>query len=201
MEIELLPYLEQRQKWPETGRHILAQYDSDSIIVYQAYCKEIGEYALSNRRFGGRFGFSRMSWIKPNFLWMMYRSGWGAKRDQEVILAIRISRDLFDELLEKAVPSTFIADPYESHNDWKQAVDRSEVRVQWDPDHSPTGEKLERKAIQLGLRGSMLERYAMHPIEIIDMRSLVAEQRQNAIPERYSNLRTPREDVYIPSEP
>src|SRR5262245_58806343 len=26
-----------------------------------------------------------MSWIKLNFLWMMFRSGWGTKPDQEVI--------------------------------------------------------------------------------------------------------------------
>jgi hypothetical protein len=27
-----------------------------------------------------------MSWIKPNFLWMMYCSGWGTKQRQRIIL-------------------------------------------------------------------------------------------------------------------
>ncbi|WP_141653813.1 DUF4291 family protein, partial [Erwinia billingiae] len=25
------------------------------------------------------FSMTRMTWIKPSFLWMMYRSGWGMK--------------------------------------------------------------------------------------------------------------------------
>jgi len=25
---------------------------------------------------------NRMTWIKPNFLWMMYRSGWASKKNQ-----------------------------------------------------------------------------------------------------------------------
>lgn len=30
-------YIVQKPKWPKQGRHILAQYDDDSILVYQAY--------------------------------------------------------------------------------------------------------------------------------------------------------------------
>ena len=73
-------YTEQVKAWPKSGRHILAQYDEHSIIVYQAYCPAIGRYAIEHRRFGGEFSYQRMSWIKPGFLWMMYRSGWGTNR-------------------------------------------------------------------------------------------------------------------------
>lgn len=48
-----------------------------------------------------------MSWIKPNFLWMMYRCGWGTKPDQKIVLAIRLRRTGFDELLAQTVPSRF----------------------------------------------------------------------------------------------
>ena len=34
------------------------------------------------------YSTTRMTWIKPNFLWMMYRSGWAEKKGQENILAI-----------------------------------------------------------------------------------------------------------------
>ena len=71
------PYVEQMKRWPKAGRHILAQFDDDTIIVYQAYRPEIGKFAVENGYFGGEFKYSRMSWIKPNFLWMMYRSQWG----------------------------------------------------------------------------------------------------------------------------
>lgn len=47
--IQLEPYLEQENKWPQGGRHILAQYDDGSIIVYQAYRPEIGLFAVENQ--------------------------------------------------------------------------------------------------------------------------------------------------------
>ena len=72
-------YLDQVITWPTEGRHILAHYDADTIVVYQAYRPSIGEYAIRHCTFGGGFSYARMSWIKPNFLWMMYRSGWGTK--------------------------------------------------------------------------------------------------------------------------
>src|SRR5262249_36184334 len=47
------PYSEQVKVWPSEGRHILAQYDDDSIIVYQAYHPAIGRFAAENGLFGG----------------------------------------------------------------------------------------------------------------------------------------------------
>src|SRR5258708_36352853 len=101
-----------------------------------------------------------MSWIKTNFLWMQYRSGWGRKEQQEVTLAVRIQRSAFDEMLRLAVPSTYQADRYSNAAEWKQEVEQSSVRLQWDPDHDPSGKPLERRAIQLGLRDEILARYA-----------------------------------------
>jgi hypothetical protein len=71
--LKTLPSNEQVRAWPESGRHILARYDDETIVVYQAYRAEIGRFAVENGCFGGEFKYSRMSWIKPNFLWMMYR--------------------------------------------------------------------------------------------------------------------------------
>lgn len=34
MKLLTAPYLAQVQSWPQSGRHILAQFDTDSIIVY-----------------------------------------------------------------------------------------------------------------------------------------------------------------------
>ncbi len=36
-----------------------------------------------------------MTWIKPSFLWMMYRCGWAAKPGQERVLAVRITHEGF----------------------------------------------------------------------------------------------------------
>ena len=194
-------YAEQLKHWPTTGRHILAQFDDDTIVVYQAYSPAIGQFAVANGYFGGAFKYSRMSWIKPNFLWMMYRSNWGQSESQEFVLAIRLRRTFFDSLLAQAVPSSFDERAFRDHDDWACAVAKSDVRLQWDPDHLPTGEKCERRAIQLGLRGAALEAYGKREIvEIIDMSRFVAEQRRLAKSWKDGMLDTPVENVYLPPQ-
>jgi hypothetical protein len=193
------PYLDQVQSWPKEGRHILARYDEESIVVYQAYRPAIGRYAAQHQRFGGEFSFNRMSWIKPNFLWMMYRSGWGTKEGQEITLAVTIPRALFDEILASAVPSTFDSSRFGTYDAWKQSLESSEVRLQWDPDHGPDGTSQARRAIQLGLRGSMLRRFAADEVvKIEDISSFVEEQRRHAVGS-FRDLITPMETVYWPS--
>jgi hypothetical protein len=135
------PYAVQVRRWPQSGRHILAQFDDETVVVYQAYRPAIGHFAAARKYFGGEFSLNRMSWIKTNFLWMMYRSGWGTKEGQEVTLAIWLQREAFDGLLAQAVPSSFAAALYASEREWKRAVQHSEVRLQWDPDHGPRGRR------------------------------------------------------------
>ena len=190
------PYIAQAARWPTSGRHILAQYDADSVVVYQAYQPAIGRFAATHGYLGGAFSLDRMSWIKPNFLWMMYRSGWGTKPGQEVALAVRLQRAAFDAILQAAVPSSFDATRYPDEALWRRAVAESEAREQWDPDHDPSGAPVARRAIQLGLRGGRWARYAQEWIvEIEDISAFVAEQRQCA-DAPYADLLTPREDVY-----
>jgi len=196
MTLTLEPYAAQIARWPQQGRVILAQFDRDSVIVYQAYSEAIGHHAVTHQRLGGSgFSFSRMSWIKPNFLWMMYRSGWASKLSQEMVLAIRIAREGFNTITSLAVSSSFDPAAGLTHDEWKRAVGNSEVRLQWDPDHDPTGAKCERRAIQLGLRGSILRQFVEEwTLAIEDMSELVHAQRQlRHSPER---LVIPREDVY-----
>lgn len=199
------PYMEQAAVWPNEGRHILAQFDDHTVIVYQAYRPAIGRFAAENGVFGGEFSFSRMSWVKPNFLWMMYRSGWGTKEnqeDQEVTLALRIRRTFFDALLAAAVPSSWDREQFATEKDWSRAVGQSSVRLQWDPDHHPSGARLERRAIQLGLRGEALEALGLRElVEVIDMSDFVAEQRSRLLSDGADRLVTPREREYRPADP
>ena len=191
-------YETQALVWPRSGRHILAQFDDDTIVVYQAYRPEIGHFAAQNGRFGGAFSFARMTWIKPNFLWMMFRSGWATKEGQEHILAIRLRRSFFDEVLEAAVPSTFDATRFTNHDEWKTAVAQSDVRLQWDPDHDPNGNCLERRAVQLGLRDEMLRRFGQDELlSIEDITPFVIEQREKRAG-GLAALQTPAEEIYAP---
>ncbi len=90
---------------------IRAVYDDTSVRVYQAFRDEIAEEAVQLGTFGSHFGLNRMTWIKPSFLWMMYRSSWAEKPEQENVLAIDIKREAFDYLLENAVLSTYRSIP------------------------------------------------------------------------------------------
>ena len=199
METEL--YLEQRAHWPKEGRAILAHYDDDAIVVYQAFRPQIADEAVQLGRFGPSFSRSRMSWIKPNFLWMMFRCGWATKVDQERVLALWLPRVFFERIAAAAVPSTFDPTAWRDENAWKRAVASSDVRLQWDPDHGPSGTPQARKAVQLGLRGAMLKEYADRAIlRVEDVTALVAAQREHA-KSPFTNLQTPRERVYVPSDP
>ncbi len=193
-------YVDQVSRWPAAGQHILAHYDDETIVVYQAYSHAIGGFALAHGFFGGSFSVARMSWVKPNFLWMMYRSDWGRSPNQEVVVAVRLRRTFFDSLLAQAVPSSFHAAAFPDRRAWEAAVQRSDVRLQWDPDHAPSGQRCARRAIQLGLRRNALIAYGRSELlDIIDMSEFVAEQRCNIVDEP-SRLLTPVERVYLPHD-
>ncbi len=197
MNLPTASYAEQQRQWPQAGRQILAHFDAETIVVYQAYAPAIAYFAMNHGYFGGDFSYTRMSWIKPNFLWMMYRSDWGRATGQEVVLGIRLTRSFFEKVLKAAVPSTFSPAEYPDEASWKRAVDQSDVRLQWDPDHLPTGAPCERRAIQLGLRGAMLDAYGKREIlEIIDLSPFVAARRSHAATWQDGTLQSPVETVY-----
>lgn len=197
MRIPTEPYAAQNAGWPQSGRHVLAHYDEETVVVYQAYRPSIGHFAAQHGYFGGEFSLGRMSWIKPNFLWMMYRCGWASKEGQEVVLAISIARPAFDAILAQAVPSSFDRRHYADRAEWEAAVAASHVRLQWDPDHDPYGRPVERRAVQLGLRGPVLASYAREWIRSIDdITPFVREQHEALQRGGPAALEMPSERVY-----
>lgn len=201
MKLKTKLYKEQIKEWPQTGHHIMAQFDEEKVIVYQSYRPEIGHFAVKNQFFGGAFSLNRMTWIKPNFLWMMYRNGWGMKEGQEVVLAIHLKREVFERYLHDAVYSSYQGDIYEDREDWQNAVKNSNIRLQWDPDHDPYGAKLERRAIQLGIRNEDIKKYAKNDIlEIEDISEFVREQHQYVLNNELDKLTIPLENPYVPKD-
>jgi hypothetical protein len=169
---------------------ILARYDEQTVWVYQAFRAEIALPSVAAQRMGGAFSLERMSWIKPNFLWMMYRSAWATSPGQEHVLAVRMTRAGFEEVLGRAVASSYRASGHAQRQDWERALRRSDVRLQWDPDHGPGGEALKRRAIQLGLRDEALRRYVEEwTVAIEDLTPFVAAQRGK-----------PRSELVVPAE-
>src|SRR5215831_13970688 len=138
---------------------IRALYDTTSITVYQAYSPAIALPAIEHNRFVPPFSLHRMTWIKPSFLWLMERSSWAQKPGQEMILAIRITRQGWEEALSQAVLSAPLPGVYQSTTDWRAQLDQATVVVQWDPERSIRGKSLPHESIQVGLSRHIISRY------------------------------------------
>ncbi len=141
-------------------RQIRAVYTEKTIRVYQAYSDRIADAALKAGVFvSPPFKMDRMTWIKPSFLWMMYRAGWGEKSGQERILAIDITREGFEWALEHACLSHFESGVHGSHEEWLRVKQKSPVRIQWDPERDISLNKLDYRSIQIGLAGEASKLY------------------------------------------
>jgi hypothetical protein len=152
---------------------IRANFDRRSVVVYQAYPEAIARPALENKRFVPPFSFHRMTWIKPSFLWMMHRSNWGLKSGQEMILAVRITREGWEDALSHAVLTHPDLRVYRNAEEWRTLFEPAIVHVQWDPERTLRGKALAEKSIQVGLSRHIIERYVNDWIvEIHDMTPL-----------------------------
>lgn len=203
MQLLTIPYPDYEQHLPQSGRHILGQVHDEHITVYQAFNPAISDYAVTHQRFGGEhYSFGRMSWIKPNFLWMMYRAGWASKENQERILAIEIPLSRLVQLLDMAVYSSYQAEVYETRENWKQQLSKSPVRLQWDPDHGPKGNKLARRAIQLGIQGQLLHDFGTKWIRSIrDITPFVVAQQKTMNTAGLTDLEVIAEEVITIPDP
>ena len=148
-------------------RQIRATHNEAHVRVYQAYNNAIADAALREGTFvSPPFKIDRMTWIKPSFLWMMYRSGWAEKYpDQARILAIDVSRDGF----EWALAHSCLSHPPEGISDveWKKLKQSSSVRIQWDPERNLKLDKLEHRSIQIGLSGVAVSHYISNWIHTV----------------------------------
>ncbi|MFD8716749.1 DUF4291 domain-containing protein [Streptomyces sp. NPDC059629] len=144
----------------EPQLRIRALHTASTITVYQAYSPQIGLPAAREGRFPGVWKRDRMTWIKPSFLWMMYRCGWGAKEGQETVLAVEISRDGFDWALRNACLSSYARGVHPDRVAWQRELKRAPARVQWDPERDLHLRPLPYRSLQLGLSGEAARRYA-----------------------------------------
>lgn len=178
---------------------IRADYDCNTIVVYQAYRNEIGKPATKNKKFTPPFSFNRMTWIKPSFLWMMERCGYGQKAGQECILAIKIKRSAWEYALSQAVLSHPQEGVYTSGEEWREMMDNATVNVQWDPERNIRGDKLNYRSIQVGISRHLIEEYNNDWIvDIEDYTPLVHKIYQLKMDGRHDKAKEllPKEKVY-----
>ena len=104
-------------------------------------------------------------------------------------MAIKLRLDFFDDVVINAVDSRCS----------KDAIQESDIRLQWDPDHDPKGQKCARRAIQLGLRGEALIKMASGEVilHIVDLTDFVITQRDNSSEiSKWADLLVPVERPY-----
>jgi hypothetical protein len=124
-------------------RQIRAHYDEEIITVYQAYSAEIGDAAVAKQLLSASPAYSndRMTWIKPSWAWMCYRAGYSYKDVRQArILALSMKHEHFIELLRHGFVRHGAA-----------TSEKEVVRVQWDPERSPSLERLPYRSIQIGI--------------------------------------------------
>ncbi|MFE9402761.1 DUF4291 domain-containing protein [Streptomyces sp. NPDC006530] len=141
-------------------RQIRALYTASTVTVYQAYDPALGLPAARDGRFPAGWKRERMTWVKPSFLWMMYRSGWGTKEGQRTVLAVEIRRDGFDWAVRNACLSHYERETHGERAVWQRELKRAPARVQWDPERDLRLQALPYRSLQLGLAGEAVRRYA-----------------------------------------
>merc|ERR1719410_947398 len=103
-----------------------------------------------------------MTWIKPSFAWVLYRSGYASKHNQTRVLKIKLPHAAVAELLGGGTSG----------------------RVQWDPardllaaeDKVPEPRKmLRRRAIQIGVKGRLREVFVREMLSIEDVTPLARQ--------------------------
>jgi hypothetical protein len=143
--------------WPE----VMADWDERGVVIYQAFEDRIVEAAVEAQTFvpGSGFSLTRMTWIKPSFAWMLYRSGYATKRSQTRIARVRLTHDGFLEILRGAAPTHWDRGLYATRQEWGAALVQSSARYQWDPERDLRLRKTGERALQVGIQGELVRRY------------------------------------------
>lgn len=161
-----------------SARQVRAVYTDETITVYQAYPAEIARPALQAGRFVPPFKRERMTWIKPSFLWMMYRSGWATKPGQEQVLAVEVTRDGFEWALGHSCLSHYDPVRHRDHSRWALQLREAPVRVQWDPERSVHLHPLPYRSLQVGLSGPAVDHYVdQWLVRLTDVTALAGQVR------------------------
>ncbi len=154
-------------------QEVRVDFNNKTITLYQAYNKDIALPAIMNNRFEKPFSFNRMTWIKPSYLWLMERSNWATKSNQEFILGIKLKIEYWEKALSLGILTHPDKEIYLNGLDWEEKFKNAQVHIQWDPERTLRGSKLQERSIQVGISRFLIEEYNNNWIEeIIDLTPL-----------------------------
>jgi hypothetical protein len=173
------------------------EWDEEGVWFYQAFNNTIADYAIKHQQLGGDdFNPHRMTWVKPSFAWVLYRSGYGRKHNQVRVLKLKIRHESLARLLSRC--------------SCKHGGGGSKGRVQWDPardimsaDGKEPRKMQRRRAIQIGLKAELSQLYVNSVVAIEDVTTLahtVGDAHKSRSKEAMDALvpRLPVERPYMP---
>ncbi len=155
---------------------VFADYDEEGVYVYQAFKPKIVAVAVELGTFGKGFGLDRITWIKPSLCWVLRRTKYGTKNRMQAVARIKISHEAFKEILNQSIETHWKEELFPREEDWQKAINQSDVIHQWDPERDIIGKRLNRQAIQIGIRGEVIKKYVSDfIIGVEDVSELVHE--------------------------
>lgn len=181
MNLPMRPWSQVNAELPESGRHLLACFDDDTITVFAAHHPNIGAYAAEHGRFGGdMWRHDRTTRFRLSLPRVMARSRQGVRPGKQAVLAISLARDRVDSMLRQAVHwREFPEGLYDSKGAWRLATRYSQVVMDWAPDCGPDGSDLRRFTPRFGVRAHLLKSFSRDWIlGIRDLSDIAADWRE-----------------------
>jgi hypothetical protein len=140
-------------------RQVRAVYTPETITVYQSYPVPIALAAARAGRFVPPFKRDRMSWLRPSFMWMMYRCRWATADGQDRVLAVEMTREGFEWALAHSCLGQYDHTFHPDREQWTQALKESPVRIQWEPERSLALTPLPYRSLQVGLGVDVIDKF------------------------------------------
>jgi hypothetical protein len=151
-------------------RQVRAVYTPETITVYQGCPVPVALAAAKAGRFVPPFLRDRMTWLKPSFLWMMYRSQWAAPDTQERVLAVEMTREGFEWALAHSGLAQYDHAFFPDRERWAATLNDSPVRVQWEQERSLQLKPLPHRTLRVGLGVEVIDRYVQDwTVDITDV--------------------------------
>ncbi len=192
------PYPDQEESWPKRGRHVILQYDRETIVFYDSCRAVVADKAVETQQVAARGSDpDKPFWLKLSFLYTMARSNWSKTQGQDRTLAHWASHALLLSWLKTAIHVNYLSQVYESEAQWRRAKDAADVLIDWSPDHLPNGQPLARRTLQIGLRHAALNALnADTLLTIMDITGYVQEQASFRRKYESDLLLTPYERIF-----
>ena len=143
----------------------------DSFVVFQAYSPEF----LDNDRFSARMNLNRTTWLKTSLLWTLWRSDWGKKDGQTVIIEVKVPPEYLSILEQTAISAGNLARAKQSDVIYQNDPDRVILGIMWG--HNQDYWLRANTTRHFGLRRSAIEEYvhAVAPGNVKDITDIIGD--------------------------